>query len=83
MESRNVRLEPYIEVSSTEVALEMMRKGMGIGYFILDTINLSPNKDDYEVIVFDDLPVANISLLYIDEYTSIAAKKFIDSIKKS
>ena len=56
---------------------------MGIGYFILDTINLSPNKDDYEVIVFDDLPVANISLLYIDEYTSIAAKKFIDSIKKS
>jgi len=83
MESRNVRLEPYIEVSSTEIALEMIRKGMGIGYFILDTINLSPNKDDYEVIVFDDLPVANISLLYIDEYTSIAAKKFIDSIKKS
>ena len=83
METRNVRLEPYIEVSTTEVGLEMIRKGMGIGYFIIDSITAQPNKEDYEIIVFDDLPNADISLVYIDEYTSIAAKKFIDSIKKS
>ncbi len=83
METRNIRLEPYIEVSTTEVGLEMVRKGMGIGYFIIDSITSQPDKDDYEIIVFDDLPTIDISLVYIDEYTSIAAKKFIDSIKKS
>lgn len=81
MDSRNVRLNPSIEASTTEVALEMVRKGMGIGYFIIDSINIQPNKDDYEIIVFDDLPTADISLVYIDEYTSIAAKKFINLIK--
>ena len=33
------------------------------------------------LIVFDDLPTADISLVYIEEYTSIAAKKFINLIK--
>ena len=73
----------YIEVSTTEVAMEMIRKGMGIGYFLIDTINSQPDKEDYEIIVFDDLPVTDITLVYIDEYASIAAKKFINSIRKS
>ena len=81
MESKKVRLNPCIEVSSADVALEMIRKGMGIGYFIIDSINIQPNKEDYEIIVFDDLPIADISLVYIDDYTSIAAKKFINLIK--
>lgn len=83
MESKNIRLNPYIEVSTTEVALDIIRKGMGIGYFIIDSINLQYDKDDYEIIVFNDLPTVDISLIYIDEYTSIAAKKIIDLIKKS
>ena len=81
MESKKVRLNPCIEVSSSDVALEMIKKGMGIGYFIIDSINIQPNKEDYEIIVFDDLPIADISLVYIDDYTSIAAKKFINLIK--
>ena len=80
MDSKNIKLNPYIEVSTTEIALEMVKKGMGIGYFIKDSIQ---NKEDYEIIEFDNLPVVNISLVYIDEYTSIAAKKFINSIRKS
>ena len=83
MESKNIRLNPYIEVSTTEVGIDMIRKGMGIGYFMIDSIESQLNKDDYEIIVFDNLPVTNISLVYIDEYTSIAAKKFIESIRKS
>ena len=77
MDSKNIKLNPYIEVSTTEIALEMVKKGMGIGYFIKDSIQ---NKEDYEIIEFDNLPVVNISLVYIDEYTSIAAKKFISLI---
>lgn len=83
METKNIRLEPSIEVSTTEIAMDMIRKGMGIGYLLIDTINSLPDKDDYEIIIFDNLPVADISLVYIDEYTSIAAKKFINSIRKS
>ena len=80
MDSKSIKLEPYIEVSTTEIALEMVKKGIGIGYFIKDSIQ---NKDDYEIIEFDNLPVVSISLVYINEYTSIAAKKFINSIRKS
>lgn len=83
METKSIRLNPYIEVTSTEVELDMIRKGLGIGYFIMNSINLLDNQDDYEIIVFDGLPETNISLVYIDEYTSIAAKKFIESIRKS
>ena len=83
METKSIRLNPYIEVTSTEVELDMIKKGLGIGYFIMNSINLLDNQDDYEIIVFDGLPETNISLVYIDEYTSIAAKKFIESIRKS
>jgi DNA-binding transcriptional LysR family regulator len=81
MESKNIRLNPDIEVFTTEMNLEMVRKGLGIGFFLIDTIEKQPDKDDYEIIVFDDLPVADIALVYIDEYTSIATKKFISSVK--
>lgn len=83
MDSKNIKLDPYIEVSTTEIALEMVKKGIGIGYFIKDTIESQSNKDDYEIILFENMPSINISLIYIDEYTSIASKKFINSIRKS
>ena len=79
METKSIRLNPSIEVSTTEVAMEMVKKGMGIGYFLKDSLN----KEDYEIVEFNNLPKADISLIYIDEYTSIAAKKFINSIRKS
>ena len=81
MESRNIRLNPSIEVSSTEIGLDMIKKGMGVGYFIIDSIKTLDSNDDYEIIVFDNLPVTEISLVYIEDYASIAAKKFIDTIK--
>ena len=84
MEERNIRLEPNIEVYTTEVLLEMVRKGMGVGYFIQDTILSQPDKESFEIITFEDLlPSTEISLVYIEEYTSIATKKFINSIRKS
>lgn len=84
MEERNIRLEPNIEVYTTEVLLEMVRKGMGVGYFIQDTILSQPDKENFEIITFENLlPSTEISLVYIEEYTSIATKKFINSIRKS
>lgn len=82
MDQHNIRLEPNIEVDTTEINLEIVREGMGIGYFMEDTINFQPDKDNFETITFDDLPTSEISLIYIDEYTSIATKKFIETLKK-
>lgn len=83
METKNVRLQPDIEVYTTEINLELVRKGIGIGYFIKDTILSQPDKDDYEIIEFDEeLPTTEIALVYMDEYTSIATKKFIESVKR-
>ena len=83
LESKNIRLNPSIEVSNIEVGIELVRKGLGIGYFLIDSIQNEINKEDYEIITFDNLPTVDISLVYIDEYTSIAAKKIINIIKKN
>jgi DNA-binding transcriptional LysR family regulator len=83
METKNIRLNPDIEVSTTEICLEMVKKGLGIGYFLIDSLLSQTDKDDYEIIEFNNLPKASISLVYIDEYTSIATKKFINSIKNN
>lgn len=82
METKNIRLEPDIEIYTTEMNLELVRKGIGIGYFIEDTINSQLDSDNFEIISFDDLPTSEVALLYIDEYTSIATKKFIEIIKR-
>ena len=82
MENNNIRLNPIIETATTEIILEMVREGLGIGYFIKDTITNQVDKDDYEIITFDDtLPEADIYLSYIEEYIPIASKKFIEKMK--
>ncbi len=82
METKNIRLKSDIEVYTTEMNLELVRKGVGIGYFMEDTILSEKDNEDFEIINFENLPVSSIALLYIDEYTSIATKKFIDNIKR-
>ena len=76
------RLDPVIESSTTEVMLEMTRKGNGIGYFIENSILSLPDRDDYEILYFDELPTSDIYCVYIDDFIPLATKKFIDELKK-
>lgn len=81
-EIENIKLKPIIEVSTTELMLDMIRKGVGIGYVISDVINNQPDRENYEIITFNnDLPDVDICLAYIDEFVPIATKKFIELLK--
>ena len=83
-DSNNIRLEPVVESSTTEIMLDMVRKGIGIGYFIEDTILSQVDRDDFEIINFDgELPEDDIYCVYIDDFIPIATKKFIEEMKKN
>ncbi len=77
-ELNNVKLYPVLESWTTEMMLEMVRRGVGIGYFIKNVIDTQNDKDSFEVITFHEkLPQIDICALYIEEYATEAAKKFI------
>ncbi|MBQ9019192.1 MAG: LysR family transcriptional regulator [Bacilli bacterium] len=82
MENKNIILNPIIETTTTEVMFEIVREGIGIGYFLKDAVDMQVDKDDYEIITFNNtLPETEITLAYIDEYLPIASKKFIEKLK--
>lgn len=81
MESKNTKLSPILESWTTEMMLEMVRKGVGIGYFIKNVIDTQNDKDDFRVISFDnELPAVDVCCVYVDEFLSAATHKFIEMI---
>ena len=82
MESKNTKLNPAIESWTTEFMLEMVRKGVGIGYFISKVIDTQTDKENFEVITFeDDLPAVDVCCVYIDDFLTTAARKFVEILK--
>ena len=81
MESQNTKLMPILESWTTEMMLEMVRRGVGIGYFIQNVIDTQDDKDNFEVITFnDDLPAVDVCCVYIKDFTTTATKKFIEML---
>ena len=82
MESKNTKLNPVLESWTTEIMLEMVRKGVGIGYFIKNVIDTQTDKDNFEVITFDnDLPAVDVCCVYIDDFLTTATDKFVEMLK--
>ncbi len=83
MESKNTKLNPVLEAWSTEVLLDMVRRGVGIGYFTQDVINMQSDKDNFEIITFEDeLPSLDVCCVYIDSFLTAATKKFVEMLKE-
>lgn len=79
MESNNVKLIPVLESWANEIILDMVRRGVGIGYFVQDVIETLPDKDNFEILTFnDDLPPIDICCVYINEFLPTAARKFVE-----
>jgi len=79
MESRNAKLNPILESWTTEMMLEMVRRGVGIGYFIKNVIDTQSDKDDFEVISFDNkLPTVDVCCVYVNEFLTTATRKFVE-----
>ncbi len=79
MESKNTKLNPVIESWTTEIMLEMVRQGVGIGYFIKNVIDTQDDKENFEVISFQNqLPAVDVCCVYIDDFLTMATRKFIE-----
>ena len=77
LESNNISLNPVLTSSSIDTLIDMMKEGIGIGYFIKDVID-NQNNDNYKIISFDDLPSVDVCCVYLNDFLPVAAKKFIE-----
>ncbi len=79
MESKNINLTPTVESWSNEMMVELVKKGIGIGYFIKNLIISQNDSDNFEIIEFDDnLPDVDICCVYIDDFLTAASSKFVE-----
>ena len=79
MESQNMKLMPILESWTTEMMVEMVRRGVGVGYFVKNVIDTQEDKEDFEVITFDDsLPAVDVCCVYIDDFLTTATRKFVE-----
>ena len=84
LESKNTKLNPVLESWTTEIMLAMVRRGVGIGYFVENVIETQKDKDDFEVLSFNnDLPAVDVCCVYIDDFLTTAAKKFVELLKNN
>ena len=79
MESHNTKLSPILESWTTEIMLEMVREGVGIGYFVKNVIDTQTDKNSFEVLTFDgNLPAIDVCCVYIEDFLTTATRKFVD-----
>ncbi len=79
MESINIQLYPVFESWTTEMMIEMVRRGVGIGYFVQNVIEMQLDKDEFEMVTFNDsLPVVDVCAVYVDDFLTTALNKFIE-----
>lgn len=79
MESQNIKLNSMLDSSSTEMMLEMVRKGVGIGYVVKNVIDTQIDKNNFVVLAFDNsLPAVDVCCVYVADFLTTATGKFID-----
>lgn len=79
MESKNTKLNPVVESWTTEIMLDMVRRGIGIGYFIKNVIDTQDDKENFKVISFNnELPAVDVCCVYIDDFLTKATRKFVE-----
>lgn len=80
----NVKINSTIDVFTTEMMLEFVKRGMGVGYFIKNTVADLIDSDDYISFDFDNsLPKLKVCIAYISEFQTYASKEFINYLKDS
>ena len=79
----NCDLDPILEVPTTEVLLDLVKKGMGIGYVAKPSvINEINNNTLFQIHVNEELPMTRICMAYVDEFLTSAPKKFVSFLKE-
>lgn len=78
-EKDKISPNPIMEVSTTEMTLEILKKGIGIGWLIEDTVKKELNSNEIKKIKTNiKLPKIDIGIAYIDNFLTYAPKRFIE-----
>ena len=78
MQVKGLNIKPSITSWSSEMTIEFIRQGLGIGYILKDLVDIQLDKNDFKVITFDNnLPKVSICVVYNNELLSPAQKMFI------
>lgn len=78
-EKDKISPNPIMEVSTTEMTLEILKKGIGIGWLIEDTVKKELNSNEFKKIKTNiKLPKIDIGIAYIDNFLTYAPKRFIE-----
>ncbi len=79
--SKGLSTDPIMELSTSEMMLNYIKEGMGIGY-ILNTV--AKNNPDLEIINLDvELPSEIITLIYNDSTLTNSSKEFVNLLIKN
>lgn len=82
LENPTLKLQPIIEVSTTEMMLDLVKRGLGIGYFTKMSVADHIVKHElFEIKTSSQLPQTEICLAYIKEFLSNASNMFINYTK--
>lgn len=82
-ENSGLSLNPSIEVSTTEVMYDLVKRGIGIGYFTkISVMNDLMNNNLVEIKTKNVLPQTEICAVYVPEFLNNATEKFLKHIKE-
>ena len=80
---KNVLLNSFYETDSMDAMMEMVRRGIGIGYVLDNYIFEQKDKDDFCIISnIEDLPKIEVCCFTIKDYLTVATNKFIELMKE-
>ena len=84
LEKYNVKLNVVLEVETTDLIISSVKKDIGIGYVVKETVkNELKKKELTELKTKYDLPKLQLNLVYIEDYLTNLSKYFIKNhIKK-
>lgn len=80
----NVRINSVVDVWTTEMMLDFVKRGMGVGYFIKNSVSDLIKSNDFISFDFNNsLPKVKVCIAYISEFQTYASKEFINYLKES
>ena len=78
LDEYDVSLKPQLEYATEELIIESVKKNLGIGY-VVDGETIKLESDSVEKIELkEELPKLEINLVYIENYITELAKRFIN-----
>lgn len=80
MENKKVLFHSVIEVNDSQMLLEMVKEGIGIGYFIQDRIKNCEEKEEIHMIPIPELSFS-VFCVYKVDFLTVASRKFLEMMK--